>query len=73
MEVSGPSSRRECICRLRLIPVVMVSQPSDAETDQHDETGSDEEADHLQRQFCPAVHFCYRQEVDRRFPIDDLE
>lgn len=46
-EVPSPGSK-EPSCRLRVMPVVMlviVSPPSDAKTDQHDETSAEQDAD----------------------------
>jgi len=55
------------------MPVAMVAYPPDAKTGQQDETTDEQDADDLPRYSCPAIHLRYRQEVDRRFPVDDLD
>src|SRR5688572_370535 len=52
---------------------MMVSQLSNAKTDQHDDPSAEQETDYLQRPVCPTVHFSYGHEVDRGFSVDDLE
>ena len=67
-------SQAEPSCRLCLMLVVMVSQPSfEATTDQGDETSAQQYAEYLQRPFCPAIHFRDCHEADRRFAVDDLD
>jgi hypothetical protein len=40
---------------------VMVSQPSEAKTDQRDKTNDEQGAGYLQRHSCPAIHVrCHR-------------
>jgi hypothetical protein len=52
---------------------VMVSHPAGAKTNQRDETSDEQDANYLQRPCHPTIHFRDLHNVNRQWPVDDLE
>jgi hypothetical protein len=55
------------------VMTVRLSQPADAKTNQHHETSAAQDTDNWPRHSRPPIQLRYRQEIDRRIPVDDLE